>query len=92
MTANTCSAVPRKDWRKLRAMSMKSMAKKSLKQQQKKMYEVAGNRNLKRSNNKRQRMPLGHETGQTCSPIKILLKVQSLNLATLQPSALDFST
>ena len=40
MTANTCSAVPRKDWRKLRAMSMKSMAKKSLKQQQKKMYEV----------------------------------------------------
>ena len=58
----------------------------------KKMYEVAGNPDLKRSNNKRQRMPLGHETRQTCSPIKILLKVQSLNLATLEPSALDFST
>ena len=28
----------------------------------KKMYEVAGNPDLKRSNNKRQRMPLGHET------------------------------
>ena len=86
MTANTCSAVPRKDWRKLRAMSMKSMAKKSLKQQQqqkketKKMYEVAGNRNLKRSNNKRQRMPLGHETLHTCSPIKSLPKGHSLNV------------
>ena len=60
---------------------MKSMAKKSLKQQQQqKMYEVAGNPDLKRSNNKRQRMPLGHETLQTCSPIKILLKVHSLNV------------
>ena len=45
MTANTCSAVPRKDWRKLRAMSMKSMAKKSLKQQQQK--NVRGSRESK---------------------------------------------
>ena len=46
----------------------------------KKMYEVAGNRNLKRSNNKRQRMPLGHETLHTCSPIKSLPKAHSLNV------------
>ena len=44
MTANTCSAVPRKDWRKLRAMSMKSMAKKSLKQNKK---NVRGSRESK---------------------------------------------
>ena len=77
---------------KIKSYEYEINGKKSLKQQQKKMYEVAGNRNLKRSNNKRQRMPLGHETLQTCSPIKILLKVHSLNLATLEPSALDFST
>ena len=41
---NTCSAVPRKDWPKLRAMSMKSMAKKSLKQNKK---NVRGNRESK---------------------------------------------
>ena len=44
MTTNTCSAVPRKDWRKLRVMSMKSMAKKSLKQNKK---NVRGSRESK---------------------------------------------
>ena len=48
MTANTCSAVPLKDWRKLRAMIMKSMAKKSLKQTNKKETKnVRGSRESK---------------------------------------------
>ena len=61
-------------------------------------YEINGKKKLETTTkenvrgNKRQRMPLGHETLQTCLPIKILLKLHSLNLATLEPSALDFST
>ena len=65
---------------KIKSYEYEINGKKKLETTTKKMYEVAGNRNLKRSNNKRQRMPLGHETLHTRSPIIILLKVHSLNV------------